>query len=195
MPNWLLIALLSTNLVQGPCLAWACTEWAPGHAAVSSFLEQKSDHWALPGQARTRGHTQGLACWVLHISGLVMRVRATMCEEAPSQSPAPPCDLREWCSRSYRYETTGNITALSPQVEYVQVIALWGKIGGGEGVGVVKLVYTLFFFTPLFTGAHQLSHHQLRFEPGVVQESQMPVPRGPRRSWEWAQQPGRGHDG
>ena len=36
-------------------------------------------------------------------------------------------------------------------VKYVQVIALWGKIGGK------KSIYTLFFFMPLFTGHTSLA--------------------------------------
>lgn len=47
----------------------------------------------------------------------------------------------------------------------------WG--GGGWG-GEIRL-YLIFLYAT-FHRAHQLSHHQLRFEPGVVQESQMPVP-------------------
>lgn len=45
-----------------------------------------------------------------------------------------------------------------------------------EGVGGGEIRLYLIFLYATFHREHQLSHHQLRFEPGVVQESQMPVP-------------------
>ena len=133
MPNWLLIGTaLHKSGTRTPDWLELCTEWAPGHAASAAFLNRRAPPSLGPGPGPDqRLHTRAGLLSPPASQACSCKSEGRSCAKRPPiKAPAPPRYGGMVQQELHIWNYWQQLSALSPQVEYVQIIALWGKIGG-----------------------------------------------------------------